>query len=148
MSQASGRRAGGYTALGRMTSRGAVVGDDGAREWRFTEGSAEGEAGMEARVALLADDIVRVRLLTPGATLPASWALARSAWDAVTVKEAAGPAGGLTLATSALTVEIGDAPLRLSLRWPDGAPFAEDDDARGLGGVAALDPTSPPDPRL
>lgn len=144
MSQASGRHAGGYIPLGPMTSRGATTGDDGAREWRFV---AE-DGGMEARVALLAEDIVRVRLLTPGATLPASWAVARSAWDAVSVKEAAGASSGLTLATSALSVEIGAAPLRLALRWPDGAPFAEDDDARGMGAVAALDPASPPDPRL
>ncbi|HEX2348193.1 MAG TPA: TIM-barrel domain-containing protein, partial [Ktedonobacterales bacterium] len=144
MSQASGRHAGGYTPLGPMTSRGATTGGDGAREWRFV---AE-DGGMEARAALLAADIVRVRLLTPGAALPASWAVARSAWDAVSVKEAAGASGGLSLTTSALSVEIGVAPLRLTLRWPDGAPFAEDDDTRGMGAVAALDPTSPPDPRL
>ncbi|HEX2350637.1 MAG TPA: hypothetical protein VHI51_19540, partial [Ktedonobacterales bacterium] len=99
MGQASGRHAGGYIPLGQMTSRGATTGDDGAREWRFVAedvGAASGEAGLEARVALLAEDIVRVRLLTSGAALPASWAVAHSTWDAVSVKEAAGASGGLS----------------------------------------------------
>ena len=149
MSQASGRP-GGYLPLGRMEARGASVGDDGAREWRFVadaEGAEEVE-GMEAWVALLAEDTVRVRLLTPGATPPASWAVARSHWDAVTVNETPGALGGLTLATGALAIEIGADPLRLALRWPDGAPFAEDDAARGMGAVPPLDRVSAPDPRL
>jgi alpha-glucosidase len=151
MSQASGQHLGGYVPLGPMAPRGATETDGAGREWRFVAqdgGQDGGQDGAEARIALLADDIVRVQLLSPGATPPASWAVSRGAWPAIAVDEAAEVAGALRLATSALTVEVGAEPLRLAFRWPDGALFGEDDAARGMGAVAALDPASPPDPRL
>ncbi len=144
MSQPSEQRASsGYAAVGRMTPRGVMRGDDGAREWRFVA-----EDGAEARIALLADDIARVRLLQPGAAPAASWAVVDTQRPAVAVDEINEAPGFLRLATDALAVEVGADPLRLACFWPDGAQFAEDDDARGMGAIAPLAPATPPDPRL
>lgn len=144
MAQGSGDGArGGYQALGTMTAHGATVGADGAREWRFSAAD-----GVEARVALLASDIARVRLLPPGSAPAASWAVARETWPTLDLAESSSDTPAtLRLATDALSIEITTQPFRLSCRWPDGATFAEDDPARGMGGVGALAPATPPDPQ-
>ncbi|MDE3228944.1 MAG: DUF5110 domain-containing protein [Chloroflexota bacterium] len=142
MSGQAGER-GGYHALGAMESRGASVGADGAREWRFAAAD-----GAEARVALLASDIARVRLLPAGVSPTASWAVARETWPALAIAESADAApDSLRLATDALTVEISARPWRLTCRWPNGAAFAEDDPACGMGGVGALVAGQPADPQ-
>lgn len=142
MSQAAGRPTGGYSPVGRVTPRGAEASDGGAREWRFVA-----EDGVEARIALLAEDIVRVRLLAPGAAPAASWAVARTEWPTLTADETKDVAG-LRLTTGALSVEVATDPLRLAFRWPDGATFGEDDSAHGMGAVSERDPLTPPDPRM
>src|SRR5487761_700001 len=142
MSQANERRErGGYMPVGVVTPLGAHASDDGAREWRFTA-----EDGAEAHIALLADDIVRVRLIPPGEAPAESWAVAREKWPPVAVHTASEGPDTLRLTTSALTVEIATNPLRIAFRWPNGARFAEDDDARGMGIVGPLDPPTLPHP--
>lgn len=144
MSQASERRvSGGFTPMGAMTPQGARDVDGAAREWRFS-----GADGAEARIALLASDIVRVRLLPSGVTPAVSWAVSRSQWPAMTSNEVSEAPGFLRLTTDALAVEVATTPLRLAFRWRDGERFAEDDQTRGMGAVAALDPSDLPDPRM
>ena len=145
MSQASERRMTGYQPVERMTAQGASAGGggtDSVREWRFVA-----EDGAEARVALLAEGIARVRLLPPGVSPAASWAVERTEWPAVSIGESgeSGDANTLRLATSALTVEVSTAPLRFAFAWPDGVRFGEDDAALGMGVVGELAPASLPD---
>ena len=142
MGQAVGRTMGGYSPVGRVTSRGANASDGGAREWRFVA-----EDGAETRIALLAEDIVRVRLLSPGASPAASWAVARTEWPTITADETKDDAG-LRLTTGALAVELTTDPLRVAFHWPDGATFGEDDPTHGMGAVSERDPLTPPDPRM
>ena len=143
MSQESAQRAGGFTPVGQMTARGAAASEGGAREWRFVA-----EDGAEARIALLAGDIARVRLLPPGGEPAASWAVARGEWPAVSADEVSEAPGFLRLATEGLAIEVATTPLRLAFRWPDGERFAEDDPTRGIGAVAPLDLNALPDPRM
>ncbi len=142
MDQANERR--GFQPMGKVEGKGARVGDGDAREWRFVA-----EDGAEAHVALLAADIVRVRL-TPKDVAPAeSWAVARTEWPSVDAEEHASVASGIVrLTTSELAVEVATDPLRLAFRWHDGARFGEDDQKRGMGIVAALGAADLPDPAM
>ncbi|HEX8998134.1 MAG TPA: TIM-barrel domain-containing protein [Ktedonobacterales bacterium] len=143
MSQASERRvSGGFSPVGEMTPQGARETDGAAREWRFSATD-----GAQAHIALLASDIVRVRLLPPGVAPATSWAVARAEWPAVSADVHTEAPGFVRLATDALAVEVATAPLRLAFRWPNGDHFAEDDETRGMGAVASLDPSDLPDPR-
>ncbi|HEY7976084.1 MAG TPA: TIM-barrel domain-containing protein, partial [Ktedonobacterales bacterium] len=148
MAQAGARR--GFQSVGKMSLRDTSASDGAAREWRFVADDGAGD-GTEVRVALLAADIVRVRLLPRGATPAASWAVARTDWPTIAAEEqASGASGVLRLTTSAFAVEVATEPLRLAFRWHDGARFGEDDQKRGMGAVAALgpaelcDPSAPP----
>jgi alpha-glucosidase len=115
----------GYRALGDMTLAGA----DGPANntWRYA--AADGTC---AEVAVLAADLVRVRLLPPGQEPAHSWFVARTEWPAAPVAVAEQP-DGLTLTTEALTVQLRTRPFRLACAWPDGCVFAADDPDLGMG---------------
>ena len=111
-------------------------GTDASRVWRYA--LAE---GARAEVALLAADLVRVRLLPAGVSPTSSWGVVRAdeEWLAVAFQQTSGEDGTLRLTTDAMRLDIAPDPLRLRWSWPDGAPFAEDDPTLGMGVYAALD---------
>ncbi len=117
----------GFLPFGPATFAPSDIVEGNAREWRFTAAT-----GMEARVAALAPDIVRVRLLAAGVEPARSWAVERASWDAGAVVEQA-ENGCAVLRLETCVVEAALDPLRLHLRWPDDAPFAEHDLAYGMG---------------
>ncbi len=161
MAQGQGKtdQQGSYIPIGAVTraevsAQSTPASATGARSWRF----AEAEGGARAEVALLADGIARVRLIPSGVTPAHSWAVIHNDadWPAFTINEAPlmvgdavgeSEAAGLALTTAAMRVEIATDPLRVTFRWPDGAPFAEDDPALGMGVVAALGTADIPDGR-
>jgi alpha-glucosidase len=127
----------GYQPLGRMTPD-ADRSNLGQRIWSF-----RGADGARAEVTILAADLARARLLPQDGAPAASWAVARADWPNVNVK-AETHAGGLTLTTAAMAVEIATDPFRVRFRWLDGTSFAEDDAALGMGIVAAPGTSDPP----
>ncbi|MEO7003208.1 MAG: TIM-barrel domain-containing protein, partial [Ktedonobacterales bacterium] len=122
--------------------------------WRF--GAAHDQPLVE--VALLTQEIARVRLvpdagqaLRAGATgheVARSWAVLRRAWEPLHVALAPQERGKSILATDVMQIEVATEPFRLTFRWPDGVPFAEDDPALGMGVVAPLGSDDLPDPLL
>ena len=116
----------GFHSLGAV--RRAPGGDD-PQEWRFVA-----EDGSQVRVALLADDLARVRLAPVGVESARSWAVVRDEpeWPIVKALVATEP-GALSLTTPAMRVEIGTAPFRVAFHWPDDEPFADDDAELGMG---------------
>jgi alpha-glucosidase len=131
----------GYWSIGRVEREEQDEG--GAWVWRFAAAD-----GTRAEVAILAEDLARVRLLPPGVLPAPSWAVVREEWPAVTVHETSGESGMLRLTTGAMRLEIGLDPMRLTWSWPDGAPFAEDDAELGMGYVPPLAPDEAPDVAL
>src|SRR5262245_18973131 len=119
-----------YQSLGAMTLD-AEQSNQSQHTWSF-----RGADGTQAEVAVLAADLARVRLVPQGVAPAASWAVERTDWPNVSVKVETRD-GGLTLTTAAMSVEITSDPFRIQFRWPDGASFAEDDPALGMGIVAA-----------
>ena len=116
-----------FTPVGSV--RRAPGGDD-PQEWRFVAGD-----GAQARVALLADDLARVRLVPAGKEPARSWAVARDdvEWPIVKALVATEP-GSLSLTTPTMRVEIATAPFRVTFRWADDdGSFAEDDPELGVG---------------
>ena len=116
-----------FRSLGAV--RRAPGGDD-PQEWRFVA-----EDGAQARVALLADDLARVRLVPAGVEPARSWAVARDEveWPIVKALVATEP-GSLSLTTPTMRIEIATAPFRVAFRWADDdGGFAEDDPALGMG---------------
>nr|MBF6591488.1 DUF4968 domain-containing protein [Ktedonobacterales bacterium] len=139
----TGDRSGGYLPIGAVTpaSDGAADGAaDGGRIWRFAATD-----GARVEVTLLAADLARVRLVPPGIASARSWAVVERAWPDVRVRLDAGAGGLVQLTTDAMRLDIAPAPCRLTFSWPDGAPFAEDDAALGMGVVAPLGPADIPD---
>lgn len=140
------------TSRGRTDARrsaytpiGAVTLDErpsGAHTWRFAAPD-----GASVVVALLADDLLRVRLVPPGVEPAPSWAVVTAEWPAPDVRVERDPLS-LTLSTPVMRVEIALDPFRLRCRWPDGAPFAEDDPELGMGAVGALGPADVPNAYL
>jgi alpha-glucosidase len=116
-----------YQPLGAMTP----VADQSGAAWSFT-----GADDARVELTVLAADLARVRLLPKGAAPAASWAVDRVDWPAVDTK-AQSQDGKLVVTTAAMSVEIAADPFRVRFRWPDGASFAEDDPALGMGMVAA-----------
>jgi len=143
MAQRDAPPLGGYRPIGATVAQRADP--DSPRDWRFAAGD-----GTRAEVALLAADLARVRLLPPGCVPAPSWAVVRAEaeWSPVAVRVHEGENGTLTLTTDAIRIAIAPAPLRLSCSWPDGASFAEDDSALGMGFVARPGPQDIPDPLL
>ena len=129
-----------YQPLGTTTPAGEGTTNGGAREWSFIT-----EDGAQAQVALLAEDLARVRLIPPGQKVGRSWAVAREEWPEVRVRTDAGENGMLRVTTDAMRIEIAPSPFRVAFSWPDGAPFAVDDPQRGMGMVPPLGPTDIPD---
>jgi alpha-glucosidase len=127
-----------YQSLGAMALD-AEQSNQSQHSWTF-----RGADGTRAEVAVLAADLARVRLVPQGVAPAASWAIEQSDWPTVNVK-AETRDGGLTLTTAAMSVEIMSDPLRIQFRWPDGASFAEDDPALGMGIIAAPGTSDPPD---
>ena len=127
-----------YQSLGAMTLD-AEQSNQSQHSWTF-----RGADGARAEVAILAADLARVRLLPQDVASATSWAVERTDWPNVNVK-AETHDGGLTLTTAAMTVEIATDPFRINFRWPDGASFAEDDPALGMGIAAAPGTSDPPD---
>jgi hypothetical protein len=121
----------GYQPIGSAMSEAAAA-DGDAREWRFVAAD-----GSRVTIAVLAADLARVQLLPPGLSPAHSWAVADDAWPAGAARAAVGENGLLTLTTDAMCLELGDNPFRLTCRWPDGLPFAEDDPELGMGWVAS-----------
>jgi hypothetical protein len=107
------------------------VADQSGAAWSFT-----GADDARVELTVLAADLARVRLLPKGAAPAASWAVDRVDWPAVDTK-AQSQDGKLVVTTAAMSVEIAADPFRVRFRWPDGASFAEDDPALGMGMVAA-----------
>ena len=141
----SGTR-GGYQPLGAVSlEAGAAPAPEsgGAAVWRFVDGE-----GARVEVALLAEDLARVRLLPAGCEPARSWALARDEWPATKVRSDAGESGMLRLTTDAMRVELTPNPFRVTFSWPDGVPFAEDDPELGMGVVAPLGSADLPDADL
>jgi alpha-glucosidase len=117
-----------YRPLGTATPEERdASGATSANTWRFAAAD-----GARAEVAVLAADLVRVRLLPPGHEPAHSWLVDRADWPAVRV-EADERGDGLTLATGALTVQVGTRPWRIAFAWPDGETFAADDPELGMG---------------
>ena len=118
-----------YQSLGAMTLDAEQSNQQ--HSWMF-----RGADGTRAEVTVLAADLARVQLLPQGVAPAASWAVERTDWPAVNVKVKTRD-GGPTMTTAAMTVEITTDPFRIAFRWPDGASFAEDDPALGMGIAAA-----------
>jgi alpha-glucosidase len=116
----------GYRALGDAQ---AEPGGELAHSWRFVTAD-----GTRADVAVLAADLVRVRMLPAGCEPAHSWFVARNDWPTVPVEVAERP-DGIALATGALTVRIATRPFRVAFEWPDGQSFAADDAELGMGVV-------------
>lgn len=129
---------GGYRPLGAVSPEAGAGAD--AAAWRFAAMD-----GTRVEVALLAEDLARVRLLPAGCEPARSWAVARDTWPPVSVRSDTGENGVLRLTTDAMRVEIAPDPFRVAFSWPDGAPFAEDDPELGMGLVARLGPVDLPD---
>lgn len=89
--------------------------------------------GAYVEVALLAEDLARVRFLPVGVVPASSWAVVRDEWPAMVFRQDVGENGTLRLTTDAMRLEISPEPLRLRWSWPDGVSFAEDDLALGMG---------------
>jgi alpha-glucosidase len=138
MGQSERTSASGYRSLGGATLISSGVTEGNAREWRFTDQS-EGET----RVTALMPDIVRVRLLAPGAEPERSWAVERALWDAGSAEERV-DSSYATLRLDACVVEVTLDPLRLNVRWPDGTAFAENDLNLGMGLIAPPAHDEPP----
>ncbi len=98
-----------------------------AHTWLFAA-----DDGTRVELAVLAPDLVRVRLVPPDREPAHSWFVARADWPPPTIAVRERP-DGLTLDTGALMVRIATHPFRVAFQWPDGAPFAEDDPALGMG---------------
>ena len=116
-------------------------GGEDPQEWRFVT-----EDGAQARIALLADDLARVRLVPSGVEPARSWAIARDEmeWPIVKALVATEP-GAMSLTTPTMRVEIGTAPFRVAFRWTDDeGAFAEDDQELGMG-MATPTGTPPPE---
>ena len=117
-----------YRALGPLRREAAAD-----NSWRFA-----GEDGTRAEVSMLADDLVRVRLLPPGREPVHSWFVARDEWPAAPVEVTASD-DGVRLTTAACEVEISTEPrFRVSFAWPateqrERQPFAVDEGALGMG---------------
>jgi alpha-glucosidase len=136
-----GRTQGGYRPIGKVSAAGEPsIAGDGSRVWRFV---GDGDAGVE--VALLAQDLARVRLEPPGIGAAPSWAVVERVWPTPEVHVDAGERGMLTLTTDAMRLELAIEPFRLTWSWPDGATFAEDDADLGMGWVPPVGPTDIPD---
>ena len=135
---------GGYRPLGAVSLEATITPATGsAAAWRF---AAAGE--MRVEVALLAEDLARVRLLPDGREPGRSWAVARDDWPSVNVRADTGENDLLRLTTDAMRVEIAPDPFRVTFSWPDGLPFAEDDPTLGMGVVVPLAPSDLPDADL
>lgn len=142
-----------YRAIGHVSVAARPSGaEDTAAEdiaapprWRFVDA-----AGLQAEVAILAADLVRVRLVPAGREPAHSWIVARTEWPPIPVR-VGDRTDGLTLDTGAVTVEIATAPFRVTCRWADGEAFAADDLDLGMGcqGDAVLcHKRLPPDERI
>ncbi len=131
----------GYHPIGAVQAQGdQPERRDGALVWTFA--SAD---GAQVEVALLADDLARVRLLPPNVTPASSWAVARTNWPAVQVHEETMERGaGCMLKTDSMHLQIHTDPLRLTFCWPDGSTFAEDTAECGMGFVGATGPRDVP----
>ncbi|GAC1449737.1 MAG: glycoside hydrolase family 31 protein [Ktedonobacterales bacterium] len=114
-----------YRALGDVQPE--VVAEGTRTSWRFSAAD-----GTRAEVAVLAADLVRVRLLPPGHEPARSWYVARTDWPAIPVRATQRP-DGLTLDTGAVRVRLATQPMRVGFAWDDGQPFAEDDPTLGMG---------------
>ncbi|MGH2515403.1 MAG: TIM-barrel domain-containing protein, partial [Ktedonobacterales bacterium] len=121
---------GGYHPVGVGTLADGAAGE--TPRWRYTL-----EDGACVEVTILAEDLARVQLLPAGVAPAASWAVIRDDWPAVPVRQDVGENGVLRLTTDAMRIEVDTNSLRLRWSWPDGAPFAEDDPALGMGVYAA-----------
>lgn len=128
--------------MGAATLAAPGVVEGAAREWRFAT-----TMGAEARVAALAPDILRVRLLATGSQPVRSWAVERADWDAGVAEEQV-EVERATLRLGASAVEATLDPFRLAVRWPDGTLFAEHDSARGMGLIAPNGRDEPPNPLM
>src|SRR5215467_13920675 len=99
-----------YQPLGKMTP-GTVQSNEGQHRWTF-----RGADGARAEVTILAADLARVQLFPKDVAPAASWAVDRTDWPNVNVKEVTHD-GGLTLTTAAMTVAIATDPFRIQFRW-------------------------------
>lgn len=135
----------GYHPIGMVRPRGEQpVRHEGALVWTFAS-----EDGALVEVALLAEDLARVRLLPPGVAPAASWAVARTSWPDVRVREEQMERdAGCVLKTSAMHLQIHTDPLRLTFSWPDGNTFAEDITECGMGYVGPTRPNDMPNALL
>jgi alpha-glucosidase len=127
-----------YQPLGVMTPD-ADRSSDSSGVWSF--GGAD---GGRVEVATLAADLARVRYLPKGGAPAASWAVERTDWPKVDTRVERRD-GAMTLATAAMSIEIATNPFRIGFRWPDGASFAEDDPALGMGIALAPGANDVPD---
>src|SRR5579859_6520274 len=91
-------------------------GTDASRVWRYA--LAE---GARAEVALLAADLVRVRLLPAGVSPTSSWGVVRAdeEWLAVASKHASGEDGAAPLLGEGMPLDIAHDPLRMRWGWLD-----------------------------
>jgi alpha-glucosidase len=126
-----------YLPIGAVSVSGEED-DGGAHVWHFTA-----EDGARAEVALLAEDLARVRLVPSGREPAPSWAVAREEWPAIDVR-AERQDGVLALTTPAMRVQLDLDPFRVSFQWPDGASFAADDPQLGMGSVPRIGPKDLP----
>jgi alpha-glucosidase len=131
----------GYHPIGTVRARGdQPERRDGALIWTFAS-----EDGALVEVALLAEDLARVRLLPPDVTPARSWAVVRTSWPEVQVHtEKMERDAGCALKTGSMHLQIHTDPLRLTFSWPDGSTFAEDVPECGMGYVGATGPRDVP----
>jgi len=132
-----------FESLGTTTLAQDENGQSDYQRWTYTAAD-----GASVQIAVLASDLVRVRYVPAGRSAARSWSVVRDSWPALAVRTDQGENGTLRVTTDAMRVEIAPDPFRLAFSWPDGAPFAEDDPARGMGIVSAPTPERVPDTNL
>ncbi|HEX9038391.1 MAG TPA: TIM-barrel domain-containing protein [Ktedonobacterales bacterium] len=137
----SGLQASGYTPLGPVVMTPTPHGLT-PPEWRFTDA-----AGVCVRVAAIAPDIIRVRLIAADAEPTPSWAVEREIWEAGDITMSASE-DTVTLRLGGCTVEVGLRPFGITCRWPDDTVFAQHAPALGMGRVNPPGPRDIPDPNL
>src|SRR5215831_17933231 len=130
----SGRSPSNYRPIGTVTRDTAVTAEMGpsSSDWHF-----RAEDGTRAEVAVLREDLTRVRLLPAGLEPARSWAVVGGEGPVVATSVSEDSSGVISLSTSMMRVVISTHPFRVAFTWLDDVSFAVDDGALGMGYGAA-----------